>query len=160
MNFGRHSFEEQYLPWLNLSPSYETSPFLTTVCCALASRHLDEGSRSVVSPLLDRLAESHVAKTVLDPQRSVAAVRALQILSLWAPVISDAASAAGTQDGRLTIEVAVRLALSMQLDHYADERDDRDEEMRRLRSQNRRLVRRCLSCPNIISFKHTPDISG
>lgn len=93
-----------------------------------------------MSPRLDRLAESHVAKAVLDPQRSVAAVEALQILSLWSPIVPDAMSAAATQDGRLTIEVAVRLAISIQLDQAAEEQDGQDKETRQTKSRDYRQV--------------------
>ncbi|KAE9404892.1 hypothetical protein BT96DRAFT_397932 [Gymnopus androsaceus JB14] len=108
-------FEQNYLPWLNFTPIRDIhSPFLDLVYCTIASRHLDEATRSVVAPRLQALTTDSVAKMIFQSRRSetLESIQCLLILSLWAPVCG---TEEDFRDGRLLVASAVSMAHNMRL---------------------------------------------
>ncbi|KAJ7792681.1 hypothetical protein B0H14DRAFT_2930159, partial [Mycena olivaceomarginata] len=97
-------FDERYTPWLNFKPSQSTSSsLLDIVCCAIASRHLDN---ALVKLQLQKLTEDSIAKMIFNPRpsESVEAIQALLILSLWTPLGGPPENEG--RDGRLLIASA------------------------------------------------------
>ncbi|KAJ7507192.1 hypothetical protein B0H11DRAFT_1970649 [Mycena galericulata] len=91
-------------------------PLLDTVCCAVASRHLDNAAGgAVVKMQLQKLAEDLIAKMIFNPRpsESVEAIEALLILSLWAPLGGPPEKEG--RDGRLLIASAVSMAMNLRL---------------------------------------------
>ncbi|KAJ3735238.1 hypothetical protein DFJ43DRAFT_1058910 [Lentinula guzmanii] len=113
-------FEHNYLPWLNFNLIRDrVSPFLNLACCVVASRHLGEGTRSVVAPRLQALFTNCVAKMILQSRKSetLESIQCLLILSLWVPVCG---IDEGSRDGRLLIASAVTMAMNMRLNEACD----------------------------------------
>ncbi|KAJ7337372.1 hypothetical protein DFH08DRAFT_748674 [Mycena albidolilacea] len=106
-------FDERYTPWLNFKPSRSTSSsLLDIVCCAIASRHLDN---ALVKLQLQKLTEDSIAKMIFNPRpsESVEAIQALLILSLWTPLGGPPENEG--RDGRLLIASAVSMAMNLRL---------------------------------------------
>ncbi|KAJ7151428.1 hypothetical protein C8R43DRAFT_1005105 [Mycena crocata] len=114
-------FDEQYTPWLNFKPARNSSsPLLDVVCCAVASRHLDNTSGGAqVKMQLQKLTEDSIAKMIFNPRpsESVEAIHALLILSLWAPLGGSPENEG--RDGRLLIASAVSMAMNLRLNQAA-----------------------------------------
>ncbi|KAJ7721016.1 hypothetical protein B0H16DRAFT_379069 [Mycena metata] len=110
-------FDERYTPWLNFKPIRNANgSLLDIVCCAIASRHLENvpGSAQVKTEL-QRLTEDSIAKMIFNPRpsESVEAIQALLILSLWAPLGGPPENEG--RDGRLLIASAVSMAMNLRL---------------------------------------------
>ncbi|KAF8208203.1 hypothetical protein K438DRAFT_1813599 [Mycena galopus ATCC 62051] len=106
-------FDERYTPWLNFKPTRNTSgALLDVVCCAIASRHLDN---ALIQVQLQKLTEDSIAKMIFNPRpsESVEAIQALLILSLWAPLGGPPENEG--RDGRLLIASAVSMAMNLRL---------------------------------------------
>ncbi|KAJ3772884.1 hypothetical protein FB446DRAFT_772141 [Lentinula raphanica] len=111
----RAIFEQNYLPWLNFTPIRDVhSPLLDLVYCTIASRHLDDRTRSEVAPRLQYLTAENVARMILQSRRSetLESIQCLLILSLWAPVCG---ADEDFRDGRLLVASAVTMAHNMRL---------------------------------------------
>ncbi|KAJ7178044.1 hypothetical protein C8R46DRAFT_668922 [Mycena filopes] len=112
-------FDERYAPWLNFTPrnlSNTNGSLLDIVCCATASKHLEDASDGAqIKAELQRLAEDSIAKMIFNPRpsESVEAIQALLILSLWAP-LGGPPEVEG-RDGRLLIASAVSMAMNLRL---------------------------------------------
>ncbi|KAJ7628472.1 hypothetical protein FB45DRAFT_748384 [Roridomyces roridus] len=115
-------FDERYTPWLNFKPTKNTNgSLLHTVCCAVASRHLDSSSGgTLVKMQLQKLAEDSIAKMILNPRPSdsMETIQALLILSLWPP-LGGAPEEEG-RDGRLLIASAVSMAMNLRLNQASE----------------------------------------
>jgi hypothetical protein len=113
---GACSFETRYSPWLcaQAQPnSLEcTNSLLDIVRCTVASRHSGPGVRSVIAPRLQKLTEDVFVREIFNPQPPLESIKALLILSLWAPICGTGAEA---RDGRLLIASAVSMAMNRQL---------------------------------------------
>ncbi|KAJ7216662.1 hypothetical protein GGX14DRAFT_442325 [Mycena pura] len=111
-------FDEQYTPWINFKLARSTnSTLLDIVCCAIASRHLDNGPANIqVKMMLQKLTEDSIAKTIFNPRssESVETIQALLILSLWEPV-GGPNETEERRDGRLLIASAVSMAMNLRL---------------------------------------------
>ncbi|KAJ4479177.1 hypothetical protein J3R30DRAFT_2728303 [Lentinula aciculospora] len=113
-------FEHNYLPWLNFNLIRDrVNPSLDLACCVVASRHLGEGTRSVVAPRLQALCTGYVAKMILQSRKSetLESIQCLLILSLWVPVCG---ADEGSRDGRLLIASAVTMAMNMRLNEACE----------------------------------------
>ncbi|KAJ3771960.1 hypothetical protein FB446DRAFT_690051 [Lentinula raphanica] len=113
-------FEHNYLPWLNFSLIRDrVNPLLDLTCCAIASRHLGDGTRSSVAPRLQALLTNCIAKMILQSRKSetLESIQCLLILSLWVPVCG---TDEGSRDGRLLIASAVTMALNMRLNEACE----------------------------------------
>ncbi|KAJ7028698.1 hypothetical protein C8F04DRAFT_1118400 [Mycena alexandri] len=88
-------FDERYTPWLNFKPIRSTNgSLLDIVCCAIASRHLENMSGGVqVKAELQRLTEDSIAKMIFNPR----------------PQKNEG------RDGRLLIASAVSMAMNLRL---------------------------------------------
>ncbi|KAJ7269866.1 hypothetical protein C8J57DRAFT_322748 [Mycena rebaudengoi] len=108
-----HLFDEQYTPWLNFKPIRDNSPVLNIVCCAIASRHLQDAN--TVQMQLQKLADDSISKLILNPRpsESIETIQALLILSLWAPL--GGTPEGEVRDGRLLIASAVGMAMNIRL---------------------------------------------
>jgi hypothetical protein len=106
-------FDEQYTPWLNFKPIRDNSPVLNIVCCAIASRHLQDAN--TVQMQLQKLADDSISKLILNPRpsESIETIQALLILSLWAPL--GGTPEGEVRDGRLLIASAVSMAMNIRL---------------------------------------------
>ncbi|KAJ6590954.1 hypothetical protein DFH09DRAFT_1138182 [Mycena vulgaris] len=107
-------FETRYSPWLCAHPgSLEcTNSLLDIVRCMIASRHLGPVARSAVAPRLQKLTEDVFLREIFNPQPSLDSIKALLILSVWAPICGTGAEA---RDGRLLIASAVSMAMNLHL---------------------------------------------
>ncbi|KAF7343415.1 hypothetical protein MVEN_01774000 [Mycena venus] len=108
-------FDERYTPWLNFKPRNTSGSLLETVCCAIASRHLDNASGAYIKLQLQKLTEDSIAKMIFNPRpsESVEAIQALLILSLWSPLGGPPENEG--RDGRLLIASAVSMAMNLRL---------------------------------------------
>lgn len=108
-------FETRYSPWLSAQPgSLECKhSLLDIVRCTIASRHLDPAFRSAVAPRLQKLTEEVFLREIFNPQPSADSIKALLILSVWAPICGTGAEA---RDGRLLIASAVSMAMNLHLE--------------------------------------------
>ncbi|KAJ7481471.1 hypothetical protein FB451DRAFT_1085095 [Mycena latifolia] len=107
-------FETRYSPWLCAQPgSLEcTNSLLDIVRCTIASRHLGPGARSAIAPRLQKLTEDVFVREIFNPQPPLESIKALLILSVWAPICGTGAEA---RDGRLLIASAVSMAMNLHL---------------------------------------------
>ncbi|KAJ6591000.1 hypothetical protein DFH09DRAFT_1138290 [Mycena vulgaris] len=107
-------FETRYTPWLCAQPgSLECSnSLLDIVRCTIASQHLAPGTRSVIAPRLQKLTEDVFLREIFNPQPALESIKALLILSVWAPICGTGAEA---RDGRLLIASAVSMAMNLHL---------------------------------------------
>jgi hypothetical protein len=125
------------VPWLNFELIREggvPTPVLDLACCIVASRHLDEQTRTRVSARLQKLTEDTVIKIIFNSRaaETLESIQTLLILSLWSPVYR---GGSGIRDGRLLIASAVSMALNLRL----SEASRKASEMRstRLRADGR-----------------------
>ncbi|KAJ6591026.1 hypothetical protein DFH09DRAFT_1138355 [Mycena vulgaris] len=107
-------FENRYTPWLCAQPgSLEcTNSLLDIVRCTIASRHLAPRTRSAIAPRLQKLTEDVFLREIFNPQPALESIKALLILSVWAPICGTGAEA---RDGRLLIASAVSMAMNLHL---------------------------------------------
>ncbi|KAJ7704434.1 hypothetical protein B0H17DRAFT_11228 [Mycena rosella] len=107
-------FETRYSPWLCAQPeSVEyTNSMLDIVRCTIASRHLGPVARSTIAPRLQKLTEDVFVREIFNPQPPIESIKALLILSVWAPICGTGAEA---RDGRLLIASAVSMAMNLHL---------------------------------------------
>ncbi|KAJ7130302.1 hypothetical protein C8R44DRAFT_775290 [Mycena epipterygia] len=107
-------FESRYGPWLyaELGSLECTNSLLDIVRCTIASRHLGPSPRSAIAPRLQKLTEDVFVREVFNPQPSLDSIKALLILSVWAPICGTGAEA---RDGRLLIASAVSMAMNLHL---------------------------------------------
>ncbi|KAJ6590937.1 hypothetical protein DFH09DRAFT_1025917 [Mycena vulgaris] len=107
-------FETRYAPWLCAQPGSLlcTNSLLDIVRCTIASRHLGPGVRSGVAPRLQKLTEDVFLREIFNPQPSLDSIKALLILSVWAPICGTGAE---VRDGRLLIASAVSMAMNLHL---------------------------------------------
>ncbi|KAJ7151394.1 hypothetical protein C8R43DRAFT_1127673 [Mycena crocata] len=107
-------FETRYSPWLCAQPGPLecTNSLLDIVRCTVASRHLAPAVRSSIAPRLQKLTEDVFMREIFNPQPSLESIRALLILSVWAPICGTGAEA---RDGRLLIASAVSMAMNLSL---------------------------------------------
>jgi hypothetical protein len=119
----RLSFEQHYVPWLNMPCIRSTSGapmdltnILVLASCAVACRHLPGGGAPRAQRGLQQLAEHAVLIRTFDPaaHASLEGVQALLILSMWSPAIG--AMSSQVHDGSLIASGAVRMAMSLKLD--------------------------------------------
>jgi hypothetical protein len=73
---------------------------------------LSPDARSTIAPRLQKLAEDVFLREIFNPQPSLESIRALLILSIWAPICGTGAEA---RDGRLLIASAVSMAMNLHL---------------------------------------------
>ncbi|KAJ6488339.1 hypothetical protein DFH09DRAFT_1377675 [Mycena vulgaris] len=128
-------FNEKYTPWLNFQPMRKSkNPLVDIVSSAVAARHLDGAAGKKVRLRLEALAHDSVAQMIFSPGAVVCleAVQCLLILSLWGPFGVD--SELQEWDTRRLISEAVRMAVSLHLDHASAVVDD----MRRRGSESDR----------------------
>ncbi|KAF7366711.1 hypothetical protein MSAN_00929200 [Mycena sanguinolenta] len=117
-----HIFDERYTPWLNFKPTRRPSgSLLEVVCCAVASRHLDN---ALVKAQLQKLTEDTIGKLIFNPRpsESVEALQALLIISLWSPLGGPPENEG--RDGRLLIASAVSMAMNLRLNQASAKASD------------------------------------
>ncbi|KAJ7772648.1 hypothetical protein DFH07DRAFT_733706 [Mycena maculata] len=107
-------FETRYTPWICAQPGPLecTNSLLDIVRCTVASRHLAPAARSVIAPRLQKLTEDAFIREIFNPQPPLESIKALLILSVWAPICGTGAEA---RDGRLLIVSAVSMAMNLHL---------------------------------------------
>lgn len=117
-------FSERYAPWLNFTPIRDSNreteaSMLDLVECTIASRHLDESTRSAVAPRLQALAQDSCAKLIFQSRNldSLEAIQCLLILSLWAPLCG---ASEESRDARMLIGSAVSIAMNCRLNEACD----------------------------------------
>ncbi|KAJ7721040.1 hypothetical protein B0H16DRAFT_1603590 [Mycena metata] len=109
-------FETRYSPWLCAQPDpalvQSTGSLLDIVRCTIASRHMSPGLRATIAPKLQKLTEDVFLREIFNPQPSLDSIRALLVLSVWAPICGTGAE---VRDGRLLIASAVSMAMNLRL---------------------------------------------
>ncbi|KAJ7028676.1 hypothetical protein C8F04DRAFT_1289686, partial [Mycena alexandri] len=109
-------FEKRYSPWLcaqpESAPTQSTGSLLDIVRCTVASRHMSPDVRAAIAPKLQKLTEDVFLREIFNPQPSLDSIRALLILSVWAPICGTGAE---VRDGRLLIASAVSMAMNLRL---------------------------------------------
>ncbi|KAJ7108608.1 hypothetical protein C8R44DRAFT_803189 [Mycena epipterygia] len=118
-------FDQKYTPWLNFKPiRHSNSSLLDTICCTIASRHLDSRiSQPDLKIRLQSLTEDLIAKMIFNPRisESVEAIQALLILSLWEPIGGPPQN--DGRDGRVLLASAVSMALNLRLNEASAKAD-------------------------------------
>ncbi|KAJ7764566.1 hypothetical protein DFH07DRAFT_811654 [Mycena maculata] len=124
-------FETRYSPWICAQPGPLecTNSLLDIVRCTVASRHLAPPARSVIAPRLQKLTEEVFIREIFNPQPPLESIKALLILSVWAPICGTGAEA---RDGRLLIASAVSMAMNLHLQGESKRSMDLRAEMDKL----------------------------
>ncbi|KAJ6561368.1 hypothetical protein B0H10DRAFT_2117318 [Mycena sp. CBHHK59/15] len=114
-------FNLHYTPWLNFQPiAHSKNPLVDTVCCAIASRHLEGTSGRHLRLRLQKLTHKAIARLACSPppEPSLEVVQSLLILSLWEQ-FGGGPDDEGW-DGRRLIKTAVEMALELRLNHSSE----------------------------------------
>ena len=116
------SFEQRYEPWLGIETPTPISPFLTSVRCLIAARHLPAYRRLAVIPPLHILCREHAMNFILSSTPNLASIQALHILSTWEPIesLTSAGQRAEVQCGGALIAAAIAHASTLRLDVAAE----------------------------------------
>ena len=98
------------------------SPFLTSVRCLIAARHLPAHRRPAVIPPLHTICREHAMNFVLSPTPSLASIQALHILSTWEPIesLTSVGQRMEVQGGGALISAAIAHASTLKLDVVAE----------------------------------------
>lgn len=98
------------------------SPFLVSVRCLIAARHLPDYRRLMVIPPLHILCREHAMSFVLSSTPNLASIQALHILSTWEPIesLTSAGHRLEVQDGGALIAAAIAHASALKLDVAAE----------------------------------------
>ena len=116
------SFEQKYEPWLGIEAPTPMSPFLISVRCLIAARHLPAHRRLAVIPPLHILCREHAMSFVLSSTPNLASIQALHILSTWEPIesLTSAGQRIEAQNGGALIAAAIAQASVLKLDAAAE----------------------------------------
>ena len=119
--FTLPSFEQKYEPWLGIEASTPMSPFLISVRCLIAARHLPAHRRLTVIPPL-HLCREHAMSFILSSTPNLASIQALHILSTWEPIesLTSAGQRMEVQNGGALIAAAIAHASVLRLDATAE----------------------------------------
>lgn len=120
--FALLSFEKKYEPWLGIEAPPSMSPFLVSVRCLIAARHLPAYRRLAVIPPLHVLCREHTMNFILSSAPNLASIQALHILSTWEPIesITSAGQRMEVQNGGALIASAIAHASTLGLDAAAE----------------------------------------
>jgi hypothetical protein len=115
-------FEERYEPWLGIETPTPMSPFLSSVRCLIAARHLPAYRRPTVIPPLHVLCREHAMNFILSSTPNLASIQALQILSMWEPIesLTSVGQRMEVQGGGALIAAAIAHASTLKLDSAAE----------------------------------------
>lgn len=127
--FALLSFEKKYEPWLGIEAPMPMSPFLISVRCLIAARHLPSRRRLAVIPPLHLLCREHAMSFILSSTPNLASIQALHILSTWEPIesLTSAGQRMEVQGGGALIVSAIAHASMLRLDVAADSVYSRSE---------------------------------
>jgi hypothetical protein len=116
------SFEQKYEPWLGIEAPTPMSPFLISVRCLIAARHLPAHRRPVVIPPLHLLCREHAMSFILTSTPNLASIQALHILSTWEPIesLTSAGQRMEVQNAGALIASAIAHASTLRLDAAAE----------------------------------------
>lgn len=116
------SFEQKYEPWLGIEAPTPMSPFLISVRCLVAARHLPQCRRLMVIPPLHLLCREHAMSFILSSTPNMASIQALHILSTWEPIesLTSAGQRMEVQNGGALIAAAIAHASTLRLDAAAE----------------------------------------
>ena len=120
--FTLPSFEHKYEPWLGIEAPTPMSPFLISVRCLIAARHLPADRRLAVIPPLHLLCREHAMNFILSSTPNLASIQALHILSTWEPIesLTSAGQHMEVQNGGALIAAAIAQASTLGLDAAAE----------------------------------------
>ncbi|KAF9648168.1 hypothetical protein BDM02DRAFT_2341770 [Thelephora ganbajun] len=115
-------FEQKYEPWLGIEAPTLTSPFLISVRCLIAARHLPAYRRLAVIPPLHILCREHAMNFILSSTPNLASIQALHILSTWEPIesLTSVGQRMGAQNGGALIAATIAHASILRLDAAAE----------------------------------------
>ena len=116
------SFEQKYEPWLGIEAPTPMSPFLISVRCLIAARHLPQRRRLAVIPPLHLLCREHAMSFILSSTPNMASIQALHILSTWEPIesLTSVGQRVEVQNGGALIAAAIAHASTLRLDAAAE----------------------------------------
>lgn len=122
VEFSLPRFEQKYEPWLGIEAPTPMSPFLISVRCLIAARHLPTHRRLEVIPLLHLLCREHAMSFILSSTPNLASIQALHILSTWEPIesLTSAGQRMEVQNGGALIAAAIAHASILRLDAAAE----------------------------------------
>ena len=116
------SFKQKYEPWLGIEAPTPMSPFLISVRCLIAARHLSAPRRITCISPLHSLCREHAMTFILSSTPNLASIQALHILSTWQPIESwtSPGQQMEVQNGGALIAAAIAHALNLRLDTAAE----------------------------------------